>query len=85
MDLNFRFQAVGERTALFIALVFALREILPFGSSLPLVWDDFGGTLDRSLLPSCFNMLKNIQGQVILTMQREVADSLGVEADIDLS
>jgi hypothetical protein len=84
-DLNWGFQALGERTVLFIALVSALRELLPLERKLPFVWDDFGGTLDRTLLPSCFNALRNLQGQVILLMHRGVADILGLQADIDLS
>jgi hypothetical protein len=84
-DLNWGFQALGERTVLFIAFVSVLRELLPLVSQFPFVWDDFGGNLDRTLLPSCFNAICSLQGQIILLLQRGAAVLLGLSADIDLS
>jgi hypothetical protein len=84
-DLNWAFQAAGERVAMFIALLCALREGHPYGFQLPLVWDGFGEILDRSLVHSCFSAISKLEGQVILLIQRNVADTLGVSADIDLN
>lgn len=83
--LNWAFRAAGERLVMFIALICALREVLPYGFQLPLVWDGFGGILDRSLMYSCFRAILKLEGQVILLMQSNVADTLGVSADIDLN
>ncbi len=84
IDLNWAFQAAGERIVMFIALLCALRQVHPYGFQLPLVWDGFGGLLDRSLLYSCFDAISKLEGQVILLFQRNVAETLGLAADIDL-